>query len=220
MPSTSSKSTLKSKSKPKLPIRPPPPARVVSGPDCQVHILTGNLLLRGAQKQHAIDLHQALSDPDVMRYWSSLPHTKLAQTEEWLSKMTSSPLNGTTDFIISYNATAVGKIGIWSLSPDTHMLGGEIGFLLAKEHHRKGFMTEALRAILPYLINQLGFEIITADIDPRNDVTIELLMKFGFRIVGRRDKTFQIGDEWMNSLYLELRVPMRVVETSASGVLK
>lgn len=100
------------------------------------------------------------------------------------------------------------------------MPGGEIGFLLAKEHHRKGFMTEALGAVLPYFVNQLGLERITADVDPRNDASIELLMKFGFRIIGRRDKTFQIGDEWMDSLDLELMVPLRVVETPASGVLK
>ncbi|KAE9972556.1 hypothetical protein EG328_004924 [Venturia inaequalis] len=207
-------------SKSKAPVRPPPPTRVVSGSDGQVHIQTANLLLRGAQKQHATDLHKAFSDPDVMQYWSSLPHTTLVQTEEWLSKMTSSPQNGTTDFIISYNANAIGKIGIWSLNPSTHVPGGEIGFLLAKEHHRKGFMTEALRAILPYFVNQLGFEIITADVDPRNDASIDILMKFGFRILRRRDRTFQIGDEWMNSLDLELRVEPRIVETPASGVLK
>lgn len=81
-------------------------------------------------------------------------------------------------------------------------------------------MTEALGALLPYFINQLGLERITADVDPGNDASIELLMKFGFRIIGRRENTFQIGNQWMNSLDLELWVPSRVVETPASGVLK
>lgn len=81
-------------------------------------------------------------------------------------------------------------------------------------------MTEALSAVLPYFVNTLGYERITADVDPRNDASIELLMKFGFRVAGRRDKTFQINEEWMDSLDLELWVPSRVVETAASGVLR
>lgn len=155
-----------------------------------------------------------------MRYWSTAHHSTLAQTQAWLAKMTASPQNGVTDFIISHNAIAIGKIGIWSPNLATHVPGGEIGFLLAKEHHRKGFMTEALGALLPYFVNQLGLERITADVDPGNDASIELLMKFGFRIIGRRENTFQIGNQWMNSLDLELWVPSRVVETPASGVLK
>lgn len=211
------------KSKGKLPIRPPPPTRIVSGSDGQVHIQTPRLLLRGAQVQHANELHKVFANPEVMKYWSTAHHSTLKQTEDWLEKMTKSPQNGTTDFIISHNAVAIGKIGIWAPSHTSELAeppGGEIGFLLAKEHQRKGFMTEALSAVLPYFVNTLGYERITADVDPRNDASIELLMKFGFRVAGRRDKTFQINEEWMDSLDLELWVPSRVVETAASGVLR
>lgn len=200
--------------------RPPPPVRVVSGSDGQVHIQTSRLLLRGAQAQHAKELHKVFSNPEVMEFWSTLPHTKLSETEDWLSKMILSPHNGTTDFIISYNADAIGKIGIWSPNSEKEVPGGELGFLIAKEHQRKGFMTEALRAVLPFYVNDLGYERITADVDPRNDASIALLLQCGFRIIGRRDKTFQIGGKWVDSLDFELRIPPRIVETPESGVLR
>ncbi|QDS73169.1 hypothetical protein FKW77_002206 [Venturia effusa] len=213
----------KSKSKSKPPARPAPPPRIVSGSDGQVQIQTARLLLRGAQIQHANELHQAFGDPEVMKYWSTAHHASLKQTEEWLETMTKSPENGKTDFIISYEGTAIGKVGIWTPSHTNDLAeppGGEIGFLLAREHHRKGFMTEALTAVLPYFVNQLGYERITADVDPKNDASIDLLMKLGFRVIGRREKTFEINGEWMDSLDLELKVPSKVVETPASGVLK
>jgi ribosomal-protein-alanine N-acetyltransferase len=179
-------------------------SRIVAGPNGQVHIQTSRLLLRAAQAGHSTALHTVLKDPQVMKYWSTLPHTSLSQTEDWLTKMILSPQNGTTDFIISHNAIAIGKIGIWS--PSSKPLGGEIGFLLAKDHQRQGFMTEAMKALLPYYVNDLGYEKITADVDPRNDASIALLLKFGFRIVGRREQTIEIGGEWVDSLDLELRV--------------
>lgn len=49
----------------------------------KVEILTSRLLLRGARENDAHSLHEAFSDPEVMRYWyvgftvSSLPLVKV-----------------------------------------------------------------------------------------------------------------------------------------------
>lgn len=106
--------------------------------------------------------------------------------------------NGTTDFVICLrsNLLPIGKIGIWS---DT-----EIGFLLSRENWRKGIMSEALQTLLPYYFNEIGYARITADVDPRNTASLQLLAKFGFVVTGSQEKTMLLGTEWVDSVYLEL----------------
>jgi ribosomal-protein-alanine N-acetyltransferase len=165
----------------------------------QKHIKTPRLLLRAAQPGDETGLFAAFSDPEVMRYWSTLPHPAVSETKTWITKMITSPQNGTTDFIIHYvpTDTAIGKIGIWQDS--------EIGFMIAREYWRKGIVSEALGAVLPYYFEELGYENITADIDPRNEGSENILTKFGFVVVGRREKTWEIGGVWVDSLDLELK---------------
>lgn len=112
--------------------------------------------------------------------------------------MIASPGNGKTDFIIELRETrtVIGKIGVWQ--------GNEIGFMIIREHWRKGLVSEAMKALLPYYFKQWSFEIITADVDPRNEGSIALLTRFGFRKCGRREKTFEIGGVWVDSLDFEL----------------
>lgn len=111
--------------------------------------------------------------------------------------MSASKQNGTTDFIIVYNDTAIGKIGIWQDS--------EIGFMIAREHWRRGIVSEALNALLPYYFEEVGYDLITADADPRNYASIKILEKHGFEVVGRREKTFEIEGLWVDSVDLELK---------------
>ncbi|KXS93648.1 hypothetical protein AC578_4205 [Pseudocercospora eumusae] len=113
----------------------------------QTTIETPRLILRAAQAQDAEALHEAFSDPNVMRYWSELPHTP-ERTQKWLSEMLSSAQNGTTDFIIELKETSqvLGKIGIFSARPSN-----EMGFLLARRYWGQGFGKEALTAVLDYL---------------------------------------------------------------------
>jgi RimJ/RimL family protein N-acetyltransferase len=164
----------------------------------QKEIKTARLLLRGAQWIDVPDLHGCFTDAELMKYWSSLPHTSMEETENWVRGMISNPQNGYTDFIIVHTATdkAIGKIGIWS--------GNEIGFMIASSHWREGLVSEALAAVLPYFFNELGIEIITADVDPRNEASLAILMKFGFVETGRREKTFEIGGSWVDSVDIAL----------------
>ncbi|KAF2428278.1 GCN5-related N-acetyltransferase [Tothia fuscella] len=165
----------------------------------QKTIQTSRLLLRGTRPGEEIGLFIAFSDAEVMRYWSTLPHKSISDTETWISKMIASPQNGITDFIIVDQSSnnAIGKIGIWS--------GNEIGFTIAREYWRKGIVSEALNALLPYYFDELGYESITADADPRNEASIAILKKFGFVVTGTREKTFEIGGVWVDSVDLEFK---------------
>jgi [ribosomal protein S5]-alanine N-acetyltransferase len=112
--------------------------------------------------------------------------------------MTESNGNGVRDFIICLkpDLTPIGKCGVWQ---DT-----EIGIIISREHWGKGLALEALQAVLPRLFDQLSFEELVADIDPRNKASEALLKKVGFEDDRYEEKTMQVGDEWVDSQYLKL----------------
>jgi ribosomal-protein-alanine N-acetyltransferase len=186
-------------------MQPHTPPKTGDTASLKVEIKTSRLLLREARESDATDLHKIYGDPEAMKYWSTLPHAFPSQTVEWLGRMRQEPQNGILDFIIEYTVDAVplviGKIGIWNAL----VASGEIGFLLSREYWRCGLMTEAFEAVLPYYFDDMSrFEKITADVDPENDASIYILKKFGFCEVGRREKTFEIGGVWHDSIDFEL----------------
>jgi ribosomal-protein-alanine N-acetyltransferase len=168
-------------------------------PQDKRQIKTQRLLLRAAEPSDAEALHKCFSDPETMKYWSTLPHTTMAQSQKWLESMTSNPQNGILDFIIVESTTSmpIGKIGIWS--------GNEIGFMIARSHWRRGLVSEALEVVLPYFFNFPRLDLIEADVDPRNEASIGILTKFGFVETGRRERTFELGGVWMDSVDLALK---------------
>jgi len=117
--------------------------------------------------------------------------------------MMTSPSNGKRDFAIVHKEDnrVIGKIGIWNLEVS------EIGFMLHREYWGKGLAIEAMNGLLPHLWKVEKLEYITADVDPRNEASLGLLKKIGFKETGFEEKTFEIEGVWVDSVYLRLDRP-------------
>ncbi len=48
---------------------------------------------------------------------------------------------------------------------------------------------------------------LTADVDPRNERSLGLLARLDFRETHRAARTYRIGEEWCDSVYLRLDRP-------------
>lgn len=59
----------------------------------------------------------------------------------------------------------------------------------------KAYMDEALRALLSYGFNDLKFNRVEADIDPRNEASARSLERLGFRKEGHLRERWIVGDE-------------------------
>jgi RimJ/RimL family protein N-acetyltransferase len=156
-------------------------------------------VLRRARMEDAEDLHCVFADPRAMRYWDSLPHEHIDQTRGWLSKMVAFSATETDDFVVEHEGRAIGKAGCWRL--------GEIGFILHSDFWGRGLAQEALRAVIPHIFATLPVDRLEADVDPRNAAALRLLRRFGFSEVRRAERTIKVGDEWCDSVYLELPRP-------------
>lgn len=162
-------------------------------------IVTPRLILRRAREEDLEAMHAVLSDKVAMRYWSSLPHTDIGQTREWLANMIAADPRESDDFVVEHEGRVIGKAGCYRLP--------EIGYILNRGDWGRGLATEALKAVIPHIFSNHPIEALRADIDPRNERSIALLNKLGFTITGRASGTWQIGEECCDSVYLTLPRP-------------
>lgn len=72
----------------------------------------------------------------------------------------------------------IGTIGFYRLKKEHHR--GEVGYALHSDHWRKGYMKEALRAVVDCGFHRYGFHSIEAVTDPRNAASNALLERCGF----------------------------------------
>ena len=160
-------------------------------------IETERLVLRRMLGYDAPALHTMLSDPETMRYWSTPPHATLAETEAWVADGLAAMERGDgQDFVVLQDSQVIGRVAFW--------MGNEIGFLFSRAVWGKGYAQEAMIAVLRYGFAQLGFTSVRADVDPNNERSLKLLERVGFQRTGYAERTFKIGEVWVDSVYLEL----------------
>ncbi len=155
---------------------------------------TERLLLRKAEETDLAAIHAILSDPRATRFWSTPPHATLEQSQDWLAGMIAiDPAEG-EDFVIEHQGVVIGKAGFYRYP--------EVGFIFHPDHWGQGFAREALSAVLDRGLASRSEAI--ADVDPRNDASLKLLTRLGFVETGRKEKTWLVGGEWCDSVYLRL----------------
>ncbi len=157
-------------------------------------ILTKRLKIREARETDVDGLFPVYSDPEAMAYWDTLPDTSESQTasriQGLLKQSRPHPYR-----VIEHDSRAIGTIGVHS--------GDELGFILGQEYWRQGLMSEALTTYIPWAFQAFNLPKMTAEADPRNTGSLNILTKFGFVETGRAERTLQIGETWVDSVYLE-----------------
>ena len=141
-------------------------------------------------------IHGLLSDSRNMRFWSSLPHSTIEQSEAWLRSMVEADPAESDDFLVERDGRVIGKLGCWQLP--------EVGFMIASEETGKGYATEAMAAFLERRRQLDQPRKLIADVDPRNLASLRLLVRHGFIETSRANATWIVGDEVCDSIYLAL----------------
>jgi len=160
-------------------------------------LVTERLRLRPFRSSDLEVLHALYSDADNLRYWSAPPYSGLEQSRRALS------------WHIAYRPRSY---AIWAVEEkksrrvvgminynrrDMREKRAELGWLALPAFQGKGFMTEAGRALLRHLFDDLGVHKVEAQIHPQNKPSIALATRLGFRKEGgpMRDR-WLIGNRW------------------------
>ena len=162
-----------------------------------MEIRTERLLLRRPTMDDLGAMYEIMSSPPAMRYWSTMPHASLEVTRPWLEQMIARTAAGGEDFLIEHQGRVIGNVGAGRLP--------EFGFILHPDYWGRGFASEASRAFVDYAFGLSRISELTADVDPRNAASLNVLGKLGFIVTGTAERTFLLGDEWCDSVYLRLQ---------------
>ena len=139
------------------------------------------MLLRPLDPSDAEALFAIFSDPRVMRYWSSAPWISLDQAHEMIAKDIEAHRTGSylrLGIRLQESGDLIGMGTLYQFMPQCRR--AELGYALAGGHWGRGYMREALTAILDYAFDVLDLNRVEADIDPRNSASARALERLGF----------------------------------------
>lgn len=137
---------------------------------------TNRLILRAIQPDDYARLRFLFSDFDVARMTASFPHPI---TDDWarefVTRSHSNDLNKDVVWAIDNGTGFIGSIG-------AHEIGetASIGYALGKYYWRRGYMTEAIQAVVNYLKTERCVENVDACVFLENPASFRVLLKNDF----------------------------------------
>ncbi len=165
-----------------------------------VVIKTSRLELSPLAQGDESRLFEIHSDPEFMRYWSSPPWTSLAQATALIQRDQAELAAGIQLRLgvrLTKEALLIGTCCLFKFQLQCRR--AEVGYGIARESWRNGYMAEALSALIDFGFAELNLNRIEADIDPRNVASAKILEKLGFLREGFLRQRWIVDGEVSNS---------------------
>jgi RimJ/RimL family protein N-acetyltransferase len=169
-------------------------------------IQTERLMLRDLQASDAQRIFDYRSRPEVSRFqlWGSESSEKIHSYIEDLAG--TEPGTPGVWYQVGINLLSsdelIGDCGFRVLEAEPRQ--AEFGIALAPEFQSKGYATEALRALLDYLLVTLGKHRVIGSVDPRNVRSIKLMQQAGMRQEAHFIRSFWFKGEWVDDMILAM----------------
>ena len=165
-----------------------------------VELLTERLHLRAPVESDAPVLLQIHASGEVMRYSNGLPWASIEQSQGFIRSSRSWLQTGRHLCLCVVERSSRQAVGTTTLYDiDRESRRAEIGFVLSELVWRRGYMSEALAAVINYAFNSLNLNRIEADTDPRNTAAIALLESLGFLREGLFRQRWIVGGHMSDS---------------------
>ena len=166
---------------------------------------TQRLLLRPLRAEDAAALYEIFSDVEVTRYWSAVPWTSLEAASTLIAaeaELLAAGKHLRLGIELTGQTRLIGTCTLFNLSEQCRR--AELGYALASAAGGKGLMHEALTSLLSHAFEQLAFNRIEADVDPRNIRSERTLERLGFRREGLLRERWIVNDEISDSHFYGL----------------
>lgn len=161
--------------------------------------------LRSLTESDAYALFGIFSNPTVMRYWSTLPMSDIAQARELVADIQE---GFRTRRLFQWGVVRLEDdrvIGTCTLFAINESQGrAEVGYALGHEFWGHGYMKEALTALVDFAFGTLGMRRLEADVDPRNAGSLHAVERLGFRREGILRERWMVNGELQDSVVLGL----------------
>lgn len=149
-------------------------------------IETERLILRAFRPSDAESAYRNwLSDPEVTKFLRWQTHTDISVSErligEW-SEKSADPAFYQWAIELKPLGEPIGTISVVDRNEDLDVV--QIGYCIGSRFWRQGFTTEAFRAIIPFLFNEVGVNRIESQHDPDNPNSGAVMRKCGMTYEG------------------------------------
>ena len=171
-------------------------------------INTNRLTLRSITSDDVNDFFTVYSNPEVMRYWSTLPLLNREAAAKQISEIDEGFKRHELlkwGIALRDGDRLIGSVTLFH--PDFTHRRAEIGYAIGRAYWGKGYMNETLTAVINYAFDVLEFHRIEADVDPRNAASIRALERLGFQREGYLRERWQVGGEIQDALLYGLLRP-------------
>ena len=168
-------------------------------------ITADRVTLRPIAERDIGSLFEIFSDPEVMRYWSSTPLKDMEAARALLADIHDKfhrRLYLQWGIARRVDDTLIGTSTLFHIESNNYR--AEIGYALGRAHWGKGFVNEALTALLGYAFDELNLRRVEADVDPRNERSIRTLERLGFQKEGYLRERWEVGGEVQDALFYGL----------------
>lgn len=169
-------------------------------------LTTRRLHLRRFRPDDVDGLHACFGDPEAMRFWNSPAAKSSAETARWVKALGDAKSPHTwLGWALAKKSSdrCIGMVNYHHREQRNRRL--EIGYILAPALQGKGFMTEALQAMLAYCFADLNVHRVEAIIDPGNAASIRLATRLGFRLEGGPLRDYwRVGDTYRSTMMYSL----------------
>jgi len=175
-----------------------------------LRIETERLILRQPAKQDVADVIKNLNNLDVSRWLSVVPFPYTEKDALWYIDHTQEKANVKPRKDYGYwielkeSGEVIGGIGLSDIKEETGI--GTIGYWLGIAHHRKGYGSEALEAVITLAFRKLRLRRLEAGVFTGNPSSGVLLEKFCFKLEGMKRQAMKckadgiIKDEYIYGL--------------------
>jgi ribosomal-protein-alanine N-acetyltransferase len=166
------------------------------------------IILRWISEEDVDALFRIFSNPEVMRYWSTPPLTGRVEAVKLLNDIHNDfRRQSFLKWGIARRSddALIGTITLFNLNPESRR--AEIGYCLDRAQWGKGYMNEALQALLAHAFGELGLHRIEADVDPRNSASIKTVERLGFQREGYLRERWQVNGEIQDTVFYGLLRP-------------
>lgn len=163
------------------------------------------VVLRRIVPEDAPELFAIFSDPQVTRYTTRPPLQTLAEAAALLGEYEASYRARTfLDWGIArqFDNQLIGTVTLFHL--DRSQGRAEIGYNLARASWGQGWAGEAVGRLIAFGFDQLELRRWEADVDPRNQRSLDLLERLGFRREGYLEARFNVAGEIQDTVLLGL----------------
>jgi [ribosomal protein S5]-alanine N-acetyltransferase len=168
-------------------------------------ITTERLVLRWISEDDSESLYEIFSDPQVMRYWSTVPLSNreaAAELQREIAEGNESEKMFKWGLALRDSNTLIGTTTLFNLNLDNGR--AELGYAMARAYWGKGYMNEALTALVSYAFETMRLRRLEADVDPRNAASIRTLEKLGFQREGFLRERWHVNGEVQDAIFYGL----------------